>query len=66
LDEGIEGTLMLHWLSVLTTPGISLRIAKGLEALSAQLGYLPDKVEGDRRIEAQCQATGPRSEGVYP
>jgi hypothetical protein len=37
LDEGIEGTLMLHWLSVLTTPGISLKIAKGLEAPSAQL-----------------------------
>jgi hypothetical protein len=38
LDEGIEGTLMLHWLSVLTTPEISLKIAKGLEASTAQLG----------------------------
>lgn len=27
-----------------------------LETLSVQLGKLPDKVEGDRRAEARCQA----------
>lgn len=66
MDNEIEERLTLYRLNVLAKLGISLRTANGLEALRAQPGQLPDKVEGDRRVGAQHPARKFESEVYYP
>ncbi len=50
-NEGLDETLTLHRLGIFTALGISLKTTNCLEALNAQLGQLPDKVDRWRRSD---------------